>query len=204
VTDGTIALAARRLYDATMRRLHVAAAAVTLSVLLVGPASGAVTLDPPEGWRSVDMSGSAFHPEGFWASPPTLGFAQNISLAKFSAPATTFDAYVALNQNQLRALDPKIVFVVDRNEPCGPTIAHRFKYQMAVGSRRFAAEQLLVQDGETFFVGTYTRLAEQPSVPEAVSALATMCAHIVPDASATPLAPASGSPPGSPNPTPTT
>lgn len=149
------------------------------------------------------MSGSPFHPEGFWASTPTQGFAQNISLAKFPMPGTTFDAYVALNQKQLRAMDPNIVFAVDRDEPCGSTIAHRFRYQMVVGSRRFAAEQLLVQEGETFFVGTYTRLAEQPPAPEAMTALGTMCAHVVPDASATPLAPASSSPPGSPNPTPT-
>jgi hypothetical protein len=205
--NGSIAPARRRLYHATMKRLYVAAA-VALSVLLAGPASGAVTLDPPAGWKALDMSSSPFHPDGFWAANPTLGFAQNISLAKFAAPGTTFDGYVTLNQKQLLSMDPKLLFAVDRDEPCGATIAHRFKYQMTMGAHRFAVEQLMVQDGEKFVIGTYTRLVEQPPLPEASTALGTMCAHIVPDASATPLAPATGSPPTAPpsvaSPAPTT
>ena len=111
-------------------------------VATVTPALGAVTIDPPAGWSALDVSDSPIRLEGAWGAPPTNGFSQNVNFLKQVLPGTSLDAYVALNEKQLNAMDQALVFSLDKREPCGASQMQHVKYVTTFGSRTVAIEQL--------------------------------------------------------------
>jgi hypothetical protein len=151
---------------------------LALVLLTLAPALSVVTIDPPAGWKAVDSSNSPFRLEGLWTSRPVGGAPESLNVLKQVMPGTTLAQYLVFNETQLRRLDPNLNFEIDRDEPCGPSAAHRFKYQMTYGEKRVTTEQLIVEEGSTFYIGTYSRLVDQPVLPEALLALKTMCSHL--------------------------
>lgn len=142
-------------------------------------AAAAVTIDPPSGWKALDTSSMSVKYEAAWAQPAaTDNFAQNITLLKQDLPGTSFDDYAKLNEQQLHQMDAKMTLTTDAREACGTAQMLHLKYATTIGTNNVAIEQLLVQDGATFYVGTYARLVKQPELPEATQALKTMCAHV--------------------------
>jgi hypothetical protein len=153
--------------------------AVVFSAAVAAVAAAAVTIDAPSGWKALDTSSMSIKYEAAWAQPGTATdeFAQNITLLKQDLPGTSFDDYVKLNEQQLHAMDSNMT-VSDTREPCsGGTMLH-LKYATTIGTKNVAIEQVLVQDGTTFYVGTYARLVKQPDLPEASQALKSICSHL--------------------------
>lgn len=160
---------------------HVPLRSILCCFVLIGmlsPARADVTIDPPAGWKPIDVKTMPIRYEAMWAAEPTDGFAQNISLLKQTAPGMTLDAYVDLNEKQLQSMDANLIFSVNVREKCGASAMQRVKYSSVFGSRNIAIEQLLVADGGAFYIVTYGRLVDQPELPEASAALQTICNHL--------------------------
>jgi len=163
-----------------MQKLAVRYASLAFALFsLVSAAQAAVTIDPPDGWKPVDLSSLPLKYEGAWAEPAHgADFAQSINLLKQTLPNYTLDEYVELNAKELKQMDSGLVFTLNERTKCGAGATQHVKYITTYGSRKLALEQLWAFDGTTFYVGTYTRLVDEPELPAASQALATLCAHM--------------------------
>jgi hypothetical protein len=146
--------------------------------LVARPAVASVTIDPPAGWKPLDVSSMMVRLEAAWAAPASDDFAQNITLLKEAAPGLSLDDYVKLSENQLRKTYQNVVLSLDKTEKCGAVSMQHLKYDAPFGTHMLSLEQILVPDSGSFYVVTYTRLVSQPALPEASQALLTACDHL--------------------------
>jgi len=142
------------------------------------PAGATLTIDPPQGWKPLDVSAMVVRLEAAWAAPASDDFAQNITLLKEAAPGLTLDDYVKLSEKQLHKTYQDVVLSLDQTEKCGAVSMQHLKYNAPFGSHMLSLEQILVPDSGSFYVVTYTRLVNQPELPEASQALLTACNHL--------------------------
>lgn len=143
-----------------------------LAVLVAVSARGdAPPFMPPAGWIATKAPAGML---GLWVHPGDSDFHQNMVLGaeRTQLSAVQFDraALTALS----RGLNGFKLGVDEETTTCGRP-GHYMSYATVVNGRQVLYEQMsTVNSGVAWFV-IYTRLMSQPSLPEARSALTTLC-----------------------------
>lgn len=141
---------------------------------------------PPAGWQSVKPQSGLL---GVWVHPGDTGFQQNMVVGR-QLTNLTASAFDESTIKQLRAGLHSFQLGADQyTTTCGGRPAHYMSYASTVNGNRVIYEHIsTVQNGYAWFV-IYARLAEQPSLPEARSALTTLCGMDAPPVMAVPAPP---------------
>src|SRR5579864_164768 len=127
---------------------------------------------PPPGWRALTRPG---HGIGLWQHRDSESFHQNISVIAERYNGS-LDAYTQGGIRSLRGLFPDIELGhVEHATVCGSHPSTYLNYAATVRGRLLLYEQMATIYSGVAYVATYTRLNGQPSLPEARTALTSLC-----------------------------
>jgi len=169
---------------------------------VVAASADAPPFVPPAGWQQVKPEGGLL---GVWVHPGDAGFRQNMVVGR-ERTTLTASAFDATTIKQLRTVLHDFQLGADQyTTTCGGRPAHYLSYASTVDGNRVIYEHMsTVVNGYAWFV-IYSRQADQPSLPEARSALTTLCGVDLKPALAAPapVQPDNRLPTPEPTPTPT-
>jgi hypothetical protein len=181
------------------RKIHalLSGSIVLLAIFVAVAARGdAPPFVPPSGWISAKPPAGMV---GLWVHPGDTSFHQNMVLGaeRTQLSAAQFDkaALAVLS----RGLNGFKLGADEATTSCGKP-AHYMSYATQVNGRQVLYEQMSVVDSGIAWFVIYTRLMSQPSLPEARSALTTLCGAELHQSAPQPAPPAQESTPPPPPP----